>query len=48
MDAAVATATDAGGTVLAEPLQLPTSSRIAVLSDPQRAVFAIFEGRVDD
>ena len=47
-DAAVAVATDAGGTVLAGPMTIGTGSRIAALADPQGAVFAIFEGAVDD
>ncbi|HEY7564296.1 MAG TPA: VOC family protein [Acidimicrobiia bacterium] len=48
VDYAVATATDGGGKVLMKPVELPTGSKIAVLSDPQGATFAIFEGRVDD
>jgi uncharacterized protein len=48
IDDPVATAADAGGTVLAGPIQLPTGSKVAVAADPDRAVFALFEGRVDD
>jgi predicted enzyme related to lactoylglutathione lyase len=47
-DAAVATATDGGGSVLSGPLTIGTGSRIAALRDPQGAVFAVFEGWVAD
>ena len=36
-----------GGTVLAGPLDL-SSSKIAILCDPQGAAFAIFEGETDE
>lgn len=48
LDGALATATDAGGMVLAGPIQLPTGSRLAVLADPHDAAFAIFQGEIDD
>jgi hypothetical protein len=48
VNGAVATATEAGGTTLAGPIQLPTGSTIAVIADPQGAAFAIFEGETDD
>lgn len=48
LDAAVATAADAGATVLAGPMPLGNGSRIAAIADPQGAAFAIFEGEVDD
>ena len=38
-----------GGGVLAEPFDVPnTSGRIAVVRDPQGAVFALFQGPTDD
>lgn len=37
-----------GGTLHFGPMELPTGARIAVLGDPQGAIFAIFEGEVDD
>ncbi len=37
-----------GGDLAFGPMDLPTGARIAVLHDPQGAVFAIFEGEVDD
>ena len=46
-DEAAALARELGGTVLAEPME-PGAGRIAVLSDPQGAIFAIFEGDTDD
>jgi predicted enzyme related to lactoylglutathione lyase len=46
--AATARTTENGGAVLAGPIDLPTGSRFAVISDPQGATFGIFEGEVDD
>src|SRR5215217_4351978 len=46
-DAAVAKVRELGGEVLAGPLDLG-AGRIAVASDPQGAVFALFEGETDD
>jgi uncharacterized protein len=46
-DAAITRAQDAGGDVLAGPMDLP-AGRIAVLRDPQGATFAVFEGEYDD
>jgi uncharacterized protein len=46
-DEAIERASGAGGGSLAGPIDIPTG-RIAVLLDPQNAVFAIFEGDVDD
>jgi uncharacterized protein len=40
-------ARELGGTLLAEPLDLP-SGNIAILADPQGAVFAVFEGETDE
>jgi len=48
VDTAVETATAAGGTVLAPPMSIGPTARIAVLADPQGAVFAIFQGPIDD
>jgi predicted enzyme related to lactoylglutathione lyase len=49
-DDAIAKARDLGGEALAGPIDLPDPppSRIAVVSDPQGAAFAIFEGETDD
>ncbi len=48
-DATAATASDAGGTVLMEPTSIGDVRRIAVLRDPQGAVFGVYaagdEGR---
>jgi predicted enzyme related to lactoylglutathione lyase len=49
-DDAVAKVRELGGEALAGPMDLPDPppSRIAVVSDPQGAAFAIFEGETDD
>ncbi len=48
-DATAATASEAGGTVLMEPTSIGDVRRIAVLRDPQGAVFGVYaagdEGR---
>ena len=46
-DDAVARTRELGGEVLAEPMEIG-AGKIAVLKDPQGAVFATFEGEVDD
>ena len=46
-DAAVEKVKDLGGALLTGPLDLP-AGRIAVLQDPQGAVFAVFEGETDE
>jgi hypothetical protein len=46
-DAAVARTEELGGCVLAGPME-PGFGRIAVLSDPQGAPFAVFEGETDE
>ncbi len=46
-DDTVARAEELGGGLLAGPMD-PGAGRIAVISDPQGAVFAIFEGETDD
>ncbi|MFD7439571.1 VOC family protein [Streptomyces sp. NPDC059861] len=42
VDAATATATGAGGAALMEPTSVPDGPRIAVLRDPQGAVFGVY------
>lgn len=42
VDAASATATEAGGTVLMEPTSVPDGPRIAVLRDPHGAMFGVY------
>jgi predicted enzyme related to lactoylglutathione lyase len=46
-DAAVSRTQELGGRVLAGPME-PGFGRIAVLSDPQGAHFAVFEGETDE
>ncbi|CAA9466985.1 MAG: hypothetical protein AVDCRST_MAG12-401 [uncultured Rubrobacteraceae bacterium] len=46
-DAAVARTEELGGSVLVGPMQ-PGFGRISVLSDPQGAPFAVFEGETDE
>ncbi|HEY9227082.1 MAG TPA: VOC family protein, partial [Gemmatimonadaceae bacterium] len=40
-DAAVERATEAGGKVMLPPLEVPGGDRVAILTDPQGAVFAV-------
>jgi uncharacterized protein len=49
-DASAAQAKEAGATVLQEPFTIPSPGqpRIAVLADPQGAVFAVFSGETQD
>ena len=47
-EAAAAHAVELGGRVQMPVMTLPTGFRIAVLADPQGALFAIFEGETDD
>jgi len=47
IDASVESATEHGASVLAEPMDIGMG-KIAVLSDPQGAVFAMFSGNFDD
>ncbi|WP_367324995.1 VOC family protein [Streptomyces sp. HUAS ZL42] len=42
VDTTAAAATDAGGTLLMEPTSVPDGPRIAVLRDPQGAVFGMY------
>lgn len=42
VDMTAADATDAGGTILMEPTSVPEGPRIAVLRDPQGAVFGVY------
>lgn len=46
-DGAVDRVRELGGTVLVEPFE-PGAGRISVASDPQGAVFALFEGETED
>lgn len=46
LDAATAAATEAGGDVVTGPLDIG-AGRMAIVADPQGAVFALFEGQVD-
>ena len=47
VDASAAKVTELGGTVIVPPSPVP-GGRIAVAADPQGAVFAFLEGRMDD
>jgi uncharacterized protein len=47
LDASVARIAELGGQVMVQPMRIQ-SGRIAVAQDPQGAVFALFEGEVDD
>jgi predicted enzyme related to lactoylglutathione lyase len=47
IDTSAAKIGELGGRVLVGPAPIP-SGRIAVAADPQGAVFALFEGRIDD
>jgi uncharacterized protein len=44
LDADVAKATSLGATVIAGPAEIPGTGRFAVLTDPQAATFALFQG----
>ena len=46
-DGIASAATDAGGSVMVEPFDVP-SGRVAVLGDPQGAAFAVSEAEFDD
>jgi len=47
IDAAVAKVTELGGAVLGEPTDIGIA-RVGVVTDPQGAVFALYDGRLDD
>jgi predicted enzyme related to lactoylglutathione lyase len=47
-NAAVAQAGELGATVLMGPVDMPNEGRIAAVRDPQGAVFALWEGPLDD
>jgi uncharacterized protein len=47
IDGAVAKVTELGGAVLGEPTDIGIA-RIAVVTDPQGAVFALYDGQLDD
>jgi uncharacterized protein len=48
VDAAVATAEARGGGLVTGPMDIPNGSRLAVLRDPQNAVFSVSSGPMDD
>jgi predicted enzyme related to lactoylglutathione lyase len=48
VDASAARIGELGGRVMVPPMDIPNGSRIAVAADPQGAVFALFQGEVDD
>ncbi len=47
IDAAAQTVADAGGEVMAGPMDIP-AGKLAVAADPQGAVFGLFSGDLDD
>jgi predicted enzyme related to lactoylglutathione lyase len=47
LQAAVSAVDEGGGTVMADPIEVP-AGRFAVVADPQGAVFAVFAGEFDD
>jgi predicted enzyme related to lactoylglutathione lyase len=47
LDAATGKVEQGGGTVMAGPIEVP-SGRIAVIADPQGAVFGLVDGEMDD
>ncbi len=47
-DATASDITQAGGSVLQPPFELPDGGRIAVVADPAGAVFCLFEGNNDN
>jgi uncharacterized protein len=46
--ASVAQVTELGGAVMMPPTEIPMGATIAVVTDPQGAAFAFFEGEVTD
>jgi uncharacterized protein len=48
VDAAVAKAGELGGATIMGPMDIPNGSRLAVIRDPQNAVFSIAAGPMDD
>jgi uncharacterized protein len=48
VDATVAQATDRGAETVMGPMDIPNGSRLAVIRDPQNAVFSIASGPMDD
>jgi predicted enzyme related to lactoylglutathione lyase len=47
-DATVARISELGGATLIEPMDLGDAGRIAIVQDPQGAVFALYAGRFED
>ncbi|MEV0172091.1 VOC family protein [Streptomyces sp. NPDC050803] len=48
VDDTTATTTEAGGTALMEPTSVPEGPRIAVLRDPQGAMFGVYRGDYEE
>ena len=48
LEAAVASATSLGGTILVDPTEIPSAGAFAVLADPQGAAFAVYRTGADD
>jgi predicted enzyme related to lactoylglutathione lyase len=48
VDAAVAKATELGGATVMGPMDIPNGTRLAVIRDPQNAVFSVAAGPMDD
>jgi hypothetical protein len=44
VDARVAKCVSLGATIIQEPMDIPTVGRMAVIQDPQGAVFSLFKG----
>jgi predicted enzyme related to lactoylglutathione lyase len=48
VDATVARAGELGGNTVMGPMDIPNGSRLAVLADPQNAIFSVASGEMDD
>ena len=48
VDASVAEVRALGGTVYRAPADIPNVGRYALVADPQGAVFALYDGHLDD
>ncbi|MFW2383554.1 MAG: VOC family protein [Acidimicrobiales bacterium] len=47
-DATIAKATEAGGSVVQQPFEVPGGGRIAMIADPSGAVICLYEGMADN
>ena len=47
-DAAAARVGELGGSTMAEPMDIGSAARIAIVQDPQGAVFALYSGRFEE